>query len=96
MAVLLRDALGATLRDRRNQHGRTLRAVAYKAPCSLGYASEVERGEKEVSSELLNSLINVHGMELSAFLREVADKVEEMEENSASRSNQDARVLAMQ
>ena len=54
--VLLRRELGDVLREKRQGQGRTLREVSAEASCSLGYLSEVERGEKEASSELLASI----------------------------------------
>ena len=54
--ILYRDALGYTLRTRRLAKGKTLRQVAKAAPIALGYLSEVERGQKELSSELLVGL----------------------------------------
>ena len=51
--VPLRQAIGEVLRDVRQRHGRTLREVSQRARVSLGYLSEVERGQKEASSELL-------------------------------------------
>ncbi|MGA1279380.1 MAG: helix-turn-helix domain-containing protein [Candidatus Nanopelagicaceae bacterium] len=53
---LLRTHIGSTLRDARISQGRTLRDVAASAKISLGYLSEVERGQKEASSELLNAI----------------------------------------
>lgn len=53
---LLRTHIGLTLRDARVSQGRTLRDVAASARISLGYLSEVERGQKEASSELLNAI----------------------------------------
>ena len=51
--VLVRQEIGDVLRDFRLQKGRTLRQVASKASVALGYLSEVERGQKEASSEIL-------------------------------------------
>ena len=51
--VPLRQAIGEVLRDVRQRQGRTLREVSQRARVSLGYLSEVERGQKEASSELL-------------------------------------------
>ena len=51
--ILLRRLLGDVLRQRRQNQGRTLREVSAEARVSLGYLSEVERGQKEASSELL-------------------------------------------
>ncbi|RIK16009.1 MAG: transcriptional regulator [Acidobacteria bacterium] len=73
--VLLRRELGDVLRERRQGQGRTLREVSSQASCSLGYLSEVERGEKEASSELLASICRALDVPLSEMLSEVADRV---------------------
>ena len=54
--MLLRDHMGAALRRRRVAQSQTLRQVSAKARVSLGYLSEVERGQKEASSELLSEV----------------------------------------
>ena len=71
--VLLRQMLGDALRRLRLRQGRTLRAVSAAARVSLGYLSEVERGQKEASSELLASICGALGAPLSQVLREVSD-----------------------
>lgn len=73
--VLLRRELGDVLREERQHQGRTLREVSSSASVSLGYLSEVERGEKEASSELLGSICGALGVPLSAVLREVSTRV---------------------
>jgi transcriptional regulator with XRE-family HTH domain len=60
---LLRTHIGSALRDVRISQRRTLRDVAAAAKVSLGYLSEVERGQKEASSELLNAIC--HALDLS-------------------------------
>ena len=55
---LLREEIGQVLRMVRRSQGRTLREVSTSAQVSLGYLSEVERGQKEASSELLASICN--------------------------------------
>ena len=70
--VLFRRLLGDVLRDRRMQRGMTLREVSAEARVSLGYISEIERGQKEASSELLSSLCDALDVPLSAVLREVS------------------------
>jgi len=70
---LLRRELGAVLRRHREEQRRTLRAVAAEAGVSLGYLSEVERGVKEASSELLASICGALGVRLPEVLVEVAD-----------------------
>src|SRR5580698_10407643 len=71
--VLLRHLLGDALRRLRLRQGRTLREVSATARVSLGYLSEVERGRKEASSELLASICDALGAPLSQVLREVSD-----------------------
>jgi transcriptional regulator with XRE-family HTH domain len=66
--MLLRDALGETLRDARTRQSRTLRDVSTAANVSLGYLSEVERGRKEASSELLASICDALDVRLSDVL----------------------------
>jgi transcriptional regulator with XRE-family HTH domain len=67
--VLLREAVGHTLRGARTSQSRTLRDVAREARVSLGYLSEVERGQKEASSELLNAICEALGLTLSSAHR---------------------------
>jgi transcriptional regulator with XRE-family HTH domain len=71
--ILVRQVLGDQLRRRRQAQQRTLRDVSRDARVSLGYLSEVERGRKEPSSELLGSICAALDLPLSALLREVSD-----------------------
>jgi transcriptional regulator with XRE-family HTH domain len=71
--VLLRRVIGDTLRAQRLAQQRTLREVSTAARVSLGYLSEVERGQKEASSELLSSICEALGVHLSEMLRDVSD-----------------------
>jgi transcriptional regulator with XRE-family HTH domain len=71
--VLLRHLLGDALRQLRLRQGRTLREVSSAARVSLGYLSEVERGQKEASSELLAAICSALGAPLSQIFREVSD-----------------------
>src|SRR3569833_3212933 len=70
--TLLRTQLGSTLRDHRLSQRRTLRDVSGAARVSLGYLSEVERGQKEASSELLASICDALEVELADLLAEVS------------------------
>ena len=70
--ILVREAVGLTLRAARTSQGRTLRDVARQARVSLGYLSEVERGQKEASSELLNAICVALGLSLSGVFSDVA------------------------
>ena len=71
--VLLRQLLGDVLRRLRLRQGRTLREVSASARVSLGYLSEVERGQKEASSELLAAICGALNTPLSQVFREVSD-----------------------
>ncbi len=73
--TLLRTHLGSTLRSARVAQGRTLREVAKSARVSLGYLSEVERGQKEASSELLNSICSALDLTLGTVLVDVAREI---------------------
>jgi transcriptional regulator with XRE-family HTH domain len=75
--TLLRTQLGNTLRGHRLRQRRTLRDVSGKARVSLGYLSEVERGQKEASSELLASICDALEVELADLLAEVSTSLRE-------------------
>lgn len=77
--VSLREAIGHVLRDLRTHDHKTLREVSEKAGVSLGYLSEVERGQKEASSELLASISESLGLSTSQMLRMVADYLDSVE-----------------
>ncbi|MCL2803392.1 MAG: helix-turn-helix domain-containing protein [Micrococcales bacterium] len=79
--MLLRDELGQVLRSVRLSQRRTLREVSSAAKVSLGYLSEVERGQKEASSELLAAICEALELPLWATLREVADRMALAEDN---------------
>lgn len=70
--VLLRQSVGLALRSARTEQSRTLRDVAREARVSLGYLSEVERGQKEASSELLNAICEALGLTLSSVISTVS------------------------
>ncbi len=73
--TLLRTHLGSTLRSARVAQGRTLREVAKSARVSLGYLSEVDRGQKEASSEFLNAICSALELTLASVLLDVAHQV---------------------
>ena len=73
--VVFRRLLGDVLRNKRMQRGMTLREVSAEARVSLGYISEIERGQKEASSELLASLCTALDVPLSEVLRDVSSLV---------------------
>ena len=73
MSLLLREALGGSIRRARNERRRTLRDVSRSASVSLGYLSEIERGRKEPSSELLAAICDALALPLPELLDDVAD-----------------------
>lgn len=83
--MLLRSYLGEELRQLRQEKEMSLRDVASSANISLGYVSEVERGLKEPSSEILFSMCRALGVPLSSVLSEVSSKllIEELERDLA-------------
>lgn len=91
--VVVRQIIGAELRRRRQDQGRTLREVSSDAKVSLGYLSEVERGQKEASSELLSAICGALSAPLSDVLA-AASKEAAFQEALASRTSQAAHILA--
>ena len=75
---LLRTTLGGVLRRTRREQCRTLADVAGAAKISMPYLSEVERGRKEASSEVLGAICDALRIELSDLLaqagRELVDR----------------------
>jgi transcriptional regulator with XRE-family HTH domain len=81
--AVLRTLIGEALRTTRLRQDRTLREVSAAARVSLGYLSEVERGQKEASSELLASICRALGVRLSDVLREVSESLSVLEPEPA-------------
>ncbi|MDA4109839.1 transcriptional regulator ClgR [Mycolicibacterium holsaticum] len=79
MTALLREVIGDVLRRARIEQGRTLREVSDSARVSLGYLSEVERGRKEASSELLNAICGALDIPLSRVLSDAGEEMEREE-----------------
>ncbi|MBA2715747.1 MAG: helix-turn-helix transcriptional regulator [Propionibacteriales bacterium] len=73
--ILVRRLLGEVLRQQRHQQGRTLRDVSATARVSMGYISEIERGQKEASSECLAAICTALDVPLSVVLAEVSDEM---------------------
>ncbi|MET8798981.1 helix-turn-helix transcriptional regulator [Nocardia sp. NPDC004568] len=73
--TLLREAIGDSLRRARLAQSRTLREVSTSARVSLGYLSEVERGRKEASSELLAAICEALDVPLSRVLWDVSTAI---------------------
>ena len=91
--VLLRRVIGDALRARRLAQHRTLREVSTAANVSLGYLSEIERGHKEASSELLAAVCDALGARLSEMLSDVNAMVslaEQMDEVGAPATSAEA------
>jgi len=86
MAVLMREAIGDSLRRARTARRRTLREVSRKARVSLGYLSEVERGRKEASSELLAAICEALDIALHELMAEAAEALAADELVAAARS----------
>lgn len=77
--ILVRQEIGDVLRGFRQQQGQTLRQVASKASVALGYLSEVERGQKEASSEILASVADALDIPISTIMRTVGDRLAVLE-----------------
>ncbi len=77
--ILVRQEIGDVLRDLRLQKGHTLRQVAGRASVALGYLSEVERGQKEASSEILASVAEALDVPISVIMREVGERISVLE-----------------
>jgi len=88
--MLLRDAVGKELRAARVAQSRTLRDVARDARVSLGYLSEVERGQKEASSELLASICTALNIQLSTLLNDVTSQMLRAEKTTLTVVTSDA------
>jgi transcriptional regulator with XRE-family HTH domain len=73
--ILVRRLLGHVLRHERLRQGRTLRDVSATARVSLGYISEIERGQKEASSECLSAICGALDIPLSRVMAEVSDEI---------------------
>ncbi len=84
--ILMRQVIGEELRRRRTEQSRTLRDVSRDAQVSLGYLSELERGQKEASSELLAAVCSALDTPLSSLLAGVSVEVEKREAMIARRN----------
>ena len=77
--VLFRRLLGEVLRAHRVEQGRTLRQLSADARVSLGFLSEIERGRKEASSELLGAICGALDVPLSRVLTNAGETMEQLE-----------------
>ena len=91
---LLREFLGEELRLRRQAQGRTLRQVSGAARVSLGYLSEVERGQKEASSELLGAICGALEVPLSQVLMSVSVQMAQPDSGIGVLSHPKAQAVA--
>jgi transcriptional regulator with XRE-family HTH domain len=82
--ILFRRLLGDVLREHRRSQGRTLRDVSAEARVSLGYVSEIERGQKEASSECLAAICAALNVPLSVVMAEVSDELAREEASMAA------------
>ncbi len=82
---LLRLLVGAAFRRRREAQGRTLASVATQARVSIAYLSEIERGRKEPSSEVLVAVCHALGMQLADLLAEAATELRAADRRPARR-----------
>ena len=73
--ILVREAMGETIRDLRMKSARTLRDVSADAQVSLGYLSEIERGQKEASSEVVSWIADALGVSVAELMLEVAERL---------------------
>ncbi|OBI40561.1 transcriptional regulator [Mycobacterium kyorinense] len=98
MSSLLREVIGDVLRRARTSQGRTLREVSDAARVSLGYLSEVERGRKEASSELLSAICDALEVSLSDLLVDAGERLARQERatsgtSSAANIDADTKVV---
>lgn len=77
--LLVRREIGDVLRELRLQKRHTLRQVAGRASVALGYLSEIERGQKEASSEVLLSIAEALDVPISVIMREVSERLAVLE-----------------
>jgi transcriptional regulator with XRE-family HTH domain len=92
--MLLRDAIGTTLRRLRLEQGKTLRQLARESLVSLPYLSEIERGRKEASSEILATLSRALDVPLDSVMHEVSERLAVYELVELPTRSTDAVLLA--
>jgi len=94
--VLLREVIGSQLRNARKEQGATLRDISTKANVALGYLSEIERGQKEPSSELLSSICVALEISVSTLMRAVTNEAARIENQvrplKTSRTNTNSKA----
>jgi transcriptional regulator with XRE-family HTH domain len=85
--LLLRTFIGEALRRRRLLQSRTLRQVSANARVSLGYLSEVERGQKEASSELLSAICTALDLTLAEIVTDALVEISRQEDLASINSS---------
>ena len=78
--MLYRQALGYAIRDARLRNGLNLRDISTRAPMSLGYLSEVERGQKELSSEFLVNIASSLDLTVSDLIIRTSEVLADWEQ----------------
>lgn len=91
---LWRDALGDRLRGVRHERGETLTDVAGRAGVSPQYLSEVERGLKEPSSEMIAAIGGALDLTLVDLTLSVAESLISRTPQPARSTQRSAFVLA--
>ncbi|RKT79297.1 helix-turn-helix protein [Terracoccus luteus] len=81
---LLREVHGRLIRGLRTRQGRTLAEVAARAGVSLAYLSEVERGLKEPSSEVLEAVCVALGSSVTDLVGAAHRELLDLEQRSAA------------
>lgn len=84
--ALYRTALGYAIRTERLKRGLTLRDISQRGHMALGYISEVERGQKDISSELLECVLTALGVSLGELTQQVADVITDWEQQERERT----------
>ena len=91
--ILVRALIGEVLRERRQELGMTLREVSADARVSLGYISEIERGQKEASSECLGAISGAVDLPLSELMSRLSEAIAEEESQAVvAKLPRDART----
>jgi transcriptional regulator with XRE-family HTH domain len=93
--AMFRRLLGDVLRERRLERGLTLRQVSAGARVSLGYISEIERGQKEASSECLGAISGAVDLPLSELMSRLSDAIAEEESQSTAEVESQAVVAEL-
>jgi DNA-binding XRE family transcriptional regulator len=79
---LWREALGRSLRATREEQGGRLVDIAERAGISPQYLSEIERGRKEPSSEMIAAVTGALGVDLADLLTGIAGDVRQRRSTS--------------